>query len=552
MLVPLGVALSSVAFGTLLALLPAVRERALGPIRTFALLASLGVVTLHLLPEAAEAIGGFAFGVFAGALLLPGALHFFGDRLRLRAARAPESRRAFSLEIAFLGLCLHQLADGVGLGTYGGSNAGVTPHAGVVLAIAGHTVPVVAMIVLELHAAYGLRAALLRAIVLALATSLGILGTELVPQQSMQQASAWIAAFAAGLLVHVVTHGKQPALRGFRRRAPDFLAALLGLGVALGGERAASHAPRELGAALYELALDTLPLLLAGLVGGRVLRVLFDGITARWRPSPRLASFVFYCAAPELGLSTLLVSARFFGWRFAIVRSLGAWSVIGVAQAMGLLAQAARPAPAAARQTEGAPRREPAGESLLLTVDRTLLRTGAFIALGLVAAAFAEVSIPPASLMHSAHSAPNLVVLAIVAGASTLCAPAAVVLGAALVAKGLSPEFVLAGLVIGPALRVVAREARAIRTLLPSVAAVLGAGACVTIAFNRWFAAIELHAHAAQSLHSYGAPTYAAAAVVALLALCGIWRVGASKWLSVLWNRHGGVLELPDDAGERA
>jgi hypothetical protein len=360
--------------------------------------------------------------------------------------------------------------------------------------------------------------------------------------------------------VHVVTHGSQPVLRGFRSRAPDFVAALLGLGVALIGDEVASRAPlspapvhRGLGPSLLELSLDTLPLLLAGLIAGTVLHALFARAVARLRLPRNLVLAGLCCAAPELGLSTVLVGARFLGWRFAIIRLFGTWLVAGAALATAQLSQGARGGPER-REGWGAPRFEPSPPSLLLGVDRALLRTGAFVALGLVAAAFAEVSLPPASLVLSPRSAVPLLFVVALALPSSLCAPAAVVLGAVLVAKGLSPDVVLAGLLIGPAIRATAfmakRETHGLRSAIAAAAVVLGAGACVTVAFNRWFASVDLHAHEALSLHSYGAATYAAAAAIALLALCGIWRVGASQWLSVLWDRHRTPLDVHDELGE--
>ena len=86
MLVPVAVAISSVAAGALLGLLPATAARALGPVRTFALTASVTAVLVHLLPEALETVGGFALLVFACALLLPHALHSVGAWMRRRAA----------------------------------------------------------------------------------------------------------------------------------------------------------------------------------------------------------------------------------------------------------------------------------------------------------------------------------------------------------------------------------------------------------------------------------------------------------------------------------
>ena len=67
----IAVTLASVLAGTLLALVPRSRDLWMGPVRTFALMAALSVVVLHLLPEALSEAGAWAILVFIVGLLTP-------------------------------------------------------------------------------------------------------------------------------------------------------------------------------------------------------------------------------------------------------------------------------------------------------------------------------------------------------------------------------------------------------------------------------------------------------------------------------------------------
>jgi hypothetical protein len=189
---------AAVLAGTAVAFLPAASRALIGPIRILALAASLAVVFGHLLPEAASGIGVGAVLGFAAGVLLPSAAEAVGRRVAPR--RDP---RRLGLETGYAGLCIHQVGDGVALGAYAGP-LGSAPD--VAIAIAAHTVPLVAAVVLAYESALGRRAALLHAAGLAAASWLGILLAGVVPAAAVQSASGWIAAVVSGLLLHVVIH----------------------------------------------------------------------------------------------------------------------------------------------------------------------------------------------------------------------------------------------------------------------------------------------------------------------------------------------------------
>ncbi len=535
MLVPVAVAISSVAAGALLGLLPATAARALGPVRTFALTASVTAVLVHLLPEALETVGGFALLVFACALLLPQAMHALGEWMRRRALDQTGAP-ALALEIAYAGLLVHQIADGVGLGTYGdaahadhGMHGHSHVHADVVVAIAAHTVPVVAAIVLGMQAVYGRRAALLRAALLAAATCLGVLLTGLVPNESMAHASGWIAAAAAGLLLHVVTHATPRVSPNFASRAADFAGAACGVALALAGgdlpEQAEGAAvQRGLGLALYELTLDSAPLLMIGFLCSALLETL----NAARKQQPALSSAALTGAAA--GFEPLLLAAGFLGWSFAASLWLGTLLVALVTNALGAPPAFGLRGPRSGMRAEDVSAPFSGGQAATL-VDGRLEQRGPWIVLGLIAAAFAETVL-------ARTDAPLLLWIGCLAIALLAAAyvPAAVVLGSVLVSKGVPAPLLLAALLIGPQLasaasRQATARARSVRALL--AASLVGAGVA---AFFWQIASVQLHAHDLGISHTYAWPSYVATALLLLLLVQKIWRVGTAAWMSELWT----------------
>lgn len=540
MLVPVAVAITSVAAGALLALLPGTAVRALGPVRTFALTASVTAVIVHLLPEALEAVGGFALVVFVGALLLPHLLHSVGEWMRRRAAAGAPGRPTLALEIAYAGLLVHQFADGIGLGTYGdaahtahGAHAHHHVHADVLVAIAAHTVPVVAAVVLGMQAAYGRRSALTRAGVLALATCLGVVVTGLVPNESMARASGWIAAAAAGLLLHVVTHATPRVRPDFVSRAVDFAGAACGVALALAGNQLLAPADGEavrrgLGVALYELTLDSAPLLVIGFFCSALL----EALNASGKRSSARSSAL---SGAAVGVETLLVSAGFLGWSFAALAWLGTVLVAVLGHALGAPWTAGARAPGC--RTPAARLTPPlTGSKAMTLADALLERRGPWMVLGLLAAAFVESAAPHslAGASAPALAATGCVVIAVLAAAS---APAAVVLGSVLVSQGLPAALLLLALLTGPQLVAAVAARKDTRHAPPVRALATGVLASVAVAAFFWqVSGVRLHAHDLGIAHAYAWPTYLGTTLLLVLLVQKIWRVGTASWLSELWT----------------
>lgn len=194
------VAVSSIALGAFLALWGKGHSRWMAPVRYFALVASVAVVLLHLMPEALGELGPIALAPFAVALVLP----VFVEWLVVSG-----STRHVGLELGFAGLLLHKFGDGVGLGTFSEPD--------VLVAMAVHTVPMVALVVLVYAERRSRSASVLAAVALAVAASAGVLSTGVVAARTLAAWEPWIAATVSGLLLHVIFHDWRDTSASARR-----------------------------------------------------------------------------------------------------------------------------------------------------------------------------------------------------------------------------------------------------------------------------------------------------------------------------------------------
>jgi hypothetical protein len=162
--------------------------------------AAAAVVLFQLLPEAwgelrLRGLIAFLAAVAVPAILDLGARRVFGQR-----------GHGLAFEIGYLGLLIHSAGDGLGLWVF------VQPEQrdlGVIAALVGHIVPLTAGVVLHVAGTRGPRPAALRALGLALATAMGVLSGELIPEDLARAFEPWISAVVAGLLVHVVAHDRR-------------------------------------------------------------------------------------------------------------------------------------------------------------------------------------------------------------------------------------------------------------------------------------------------------------------------------------------------------
>jgi len=190
----------SIAAGAALGLMRGNARRPLRAVQIAALAAALGVALLQLLPEALEALGAPALAAFAVPLL----------PLLRSAARSAHS---LAVELGYAALLVHQLGDGVLLGAYGGMLFPMRPHAGLLAAVALHTVPVASAIALRFELRSGRRAALARCAGMFAASLLGIALVGRIPSELAERVDPWASALIAGLLLQSVLQGWRGAVR---------------------------------------------------------------------------------------------------------------------------------------------------------------------------------------------------------------------------------------------------------------------------------------------------------------------------------------------------
>src|SRR4051812_29466086 len=198
--------------------------------RTFATLAAVAVVVTHLLPEALRELGPLSILLFLAGWFAPALAHFVGRRSTSGAAQHAVH------EAGYWGLVVHHVADGIGLGAYTRLPAEQGSHLDVIVALAAHTVPLIAVVSLAYRTTFGARSAVLRSLGLAAASVVGIALSSLAAASTIEAFAPIIAAVAAGLLLHVVTHDltEDPA-QGPLARTLDLVVAGLGVAVSLLG-----------------------------------------------------------------------------------------------------------------------------------------------------------------------------------------------------------------------------------------------------------------------------------------------------------------------------
>lgn len=583
---------ASVLAGTLLAILPGLRDSWVGPVRTFALTAALSVVVVHLLPSSLATAGLWAMLVFAGGLVAPELLGKAGEllwRARTSTPLGPQNadrRRVIALEAGYFGLLLHHIGDGLGLGAFTGEMYAASGSAGVIAALAGHTVPVVAIVVLSFDSMHGRGSALGRALGLALASTVGVWLSSSIPHDSVAAASAYISAFVAGTLLHVVSHDLALDLpKSAPGRLADLAAAGLGIYISLLGgeshqhEHSDGHANGELFHVLREFSIETGPFLLIGLVIGALLTAWGPAIPPRFFRSrgavrdalrgaligaplplcscsviPVSAALVgrgagpamvvsFLLATPELGVETFVLSVQFLGWEFALVRLLAA---LVLAFLGGLLiayllrrktSSSVPTSPFQVPQIEG-----PFLKRTLHAFDELLHHIGAWMILGLLAAALIEVSVPTDALSNVHGWFGQFLVVTLVAVPSYICAPSATPLAAVLIGKGISPGAVLIGLLLGPATNIA--TVVFLRRWFGSMTTLLGLAGIIVLSWALGgvvdaFLKPNVIPKLAGETHEVSTWWLVLAGLSALIILRAVYRAGARGFLSTLVGEHG-------------
>jgi hypothetical protein len=198
-------ALLAVLATALGAALGLVRDSGRGAVRVLQLAAVAGaalVVFLQLLPDALGAIGIEALAAFVLAAALPALLE--------RASRAGDGSgkggERLGLELGYAGLLVHKLGDGLVLGAVAAAPGAPGDELKVALAIAAHTVPMTAVVVLAFADRGGVGEGAARALGIAAAILAGIAAAGAVPVELLARSEGWLDALVAGLLFHVILH----------------------------------------------------------------------------------------------------------------------------------------------------------------------------------------------------------------------------------------------------------------------------------------------------------------------------------------------------------
>ena len=489
------VAVFSVLLGAAVSFVPTTSRAVLGYMRTFATLAAVAVVVTHLLPEALHALGPLSILLFFAGWFTPALAHFVGQR-------STSGRPAHAvLEAGYWGLVVHHVADGIGLGTYTRLPADQGSHLDVIVALAAHTVPLIAVVSLAYRTTFGTRSAVLRSLGLALASVFGIALSGLVAAKTIDSFAPVIAAVAAGLLLHVVTHDlTEDAPSTPFARLFDLLVAGLGVAVSLLGVWHGTDAgTRQLARQLLQLSERTSLVILVALAAAAFsLRL------------PDRSSKFARAALPAglLGAESALLSVALFGF---------------VAAGLRLLVTAAAVALLTGKHEEPAHGEQPAAQlHWRARASEALDSSGPWLALGLLLASLL-LSVPASSLSQRPAGMLGLGLLALIANLTPVAAPAAVLIASGLSALGFSPGAVLLFATLAPISAFVGKAPKP--RLLASVV-------CLAIAaLSDHFGLSVLALNGSLSEGDLG--PRAAVALVALL-IFGVWQRGARIWLSTI------------------
>ncbi|MFO0660461.1 MAG: permease [Polyangiaceae bacterium] len=590
----------SVALGAALPWLPGMKRGALGPLRTFALAAALTVVTTHLLPEAAEQLGVSALFFFGIGLVLPGVVERVGVWLGRTATSKSEAHAHWaSAHLGYLGLVVHQLTEGAALGAYPSASA-----ADVAVALGAHTIPLTALVMMGFTRSVGRSGAIVRAAGLAVASAGGILLGH-VATPLVHDGAPWMTAIAGGLVLHLVGHDlKSDAPRTTMLRFFELVALAAGVALTLVGIRAHQSATGDspeiqhhLVHLLADYAMATAPPLLVGLTLGaliqtrgltldaqgfargstllQALRGAFMGVplplcacgivplarTMSQRGAGPSLVVSFLLSTPVIGIETFALTARFLGWSFAGVRVVAALILAIMGGLIAALVRKQLPAQdATSDEVKITPSHVDAEQELALTrrfsaaFDEMMLHTAPWVFVGIVGAAYADTLLTNGSLDHLAGSGKDILIVTAIAVPSYVCASSATPFAAVLIAKGISPGAVLAGLLLGPITNVASATflARAYgkRTAFATLLALVVATWGLSLAANAWLPASSADLPLPTGAHEHSILSMVAALVLVALITRALWLSGARAWVASLvgLHEHGHVHDAEESA----
>lgn len=322
-----------------------------------------GLLVFHLLPEAYHAIG------WVSILLI--VLGFLAMVLpeQIAIGRQPQGDRVYSAEILWLGLALHQLADGAALTLASADLKNDWQLAAVVLA---HRIPVAAVIIWLFYKINKRKAGWLRIGVMALATLIGALFSKSLTPFMSSGVIEGFYAFMAGTFLHFLVHDfLDHHAHDLKDKSFEFFGFLGGIALLLlsmsgtifsatSHGHHAHHGDPGTDASFLNTFLillkETAPYLLLGLVISGLIHAFMPASPFAWmrrggplrqsakgmlfglplpicscgvlplflslarKGAPPAALIAFLIATPELGIDSFLLSVKLLGVKFTTVR----------------------------------------------------------------------------------------------------------------------------------------------------------------------------------------------------------------------------------------
>jgi len=542
------------------------RRGLLSALDGFVVTALLGLIGLHLLPEALVHGGWLAVLMTIVGLILPGLIE----------GRVDSPRPVVGL--AVLGFGLHAMLDGAAL-SHGdhGHHHGELLALGVVL----HRLPLGLALWWGLRPRFGVRAGFMALGFVTVVTALGFFA-EPVLEGLPQRPLAAFEALVAGSLLHVVL-GHVPAQLQRAPRWPAAVGALLGGAVTWGlisAHPVALEIEEKLDAtsAFETLALESAPALLIAFTFAGLLQVLIGAASTRWlsrggpatqaakgmafglpmpicscgvlpvyrslvvKGVPAAAAMSFLVATPELGLDAVMLSVPLLGVELTVVRVLAAAVVAFVAGTLvgGRLPRSAQSIPHSTVSPD-VPLGKRLKEGLRFGLVEQVDHIGPWVLAGLVIAALVE-PLTDEGWLSTLPAAVQVPVMAAVGLPTYVCASGATPLVAVLLHKGLSPGAAIAFLLTGPATNIttfaILRDLHGRRAALwfgAAVAVMAMALGFVVNAFMGTETIKDLHGIAAED------PSWielGSLVVLGLLFLASLWRQGPRGVLAQVLTPH--------------
>ena len=541
----------------------------------FALVGVAGLVFVHILPQSL-AIGGWLVipivlvGLF-GPGLLCGSPLFHGRESRVVA-----------MPLALLAIALHAILDGLALAPH--AHAAGRGASELAFAVVLHRVPVGLGIWWLVRPLYGLRAALILVLGIAVFTAVGSISGEAIVARAPQEAIALLQALLAGSLLHVILrHPPSLDTSSALARAASAAGGLAAVAVVIGMGSLhfhQHHDHEEAGAAgtFVDLALESAPALLLAYVavgfahallpdlhrllgrGSRLNQALRGtavglpvpicscGVIPLYRSLvlggvPATAALAFLVATPELGIAALVLSVQLLGFEVTLARAAAAF-VLALVVGLVVGRVAKMPAAAAPPDTQASgrePLRRRLGTGMRYGFGEMVDATAPWLIVGIAVAALADPLIRSETLT-SLPAGLDVPLFALIGMPIYVCASGSTPLVAVLLGKGTSVGAAIAFLLTGPATNLTTFGV--LTKLHGRRAALLFAGLAVVVAVAIGYAVnLTLPASAAASLpaleeHAPSTFKTVCLALIALLYLVSLFRQGVRGFLGQVIAPH--------------